>query len=81
MANKRKAILVRLPPDLWEELNAWARHELRSVNAQIEYLLREAVVRRRGPRAGRETGANPAPPEGEGGDRPRAAPDDEGARG
>ncbi len=48
MADKKKAILLRIPPDLWEKLNSWAKDDLRSVNAQIEYLLREAVRRRRG---------------------------------
>lgn len=46
MAAKR-AFLLRLPPELWEEINRWAHDELRSVNAQIEYVLREAVGRRR----------------------------------
>lgn len=31
-----------------DELNRWAKDELRSLNAQIEYLLREALRRRRG---------------------------------
>ncbi|MFO0840251.1 MAG: Arc family DNA-binding protein [Phycisphaerae bacterium] len=44
----RKSFLLRLPPDLMEDLNRWARDELRSLNAQIEYLLRESVRRRRG---------------------------------
>jgi hypothetical protein len=39
--------LLRLPPDLWRELEKWAADELRSVNAQIEYVLRQAVVRRK----------------------------------
>ncbi len=43
----RKSFLLRLPPVLLEELNLWAADELRSVNAQIEYLLREAVRRQR----------------------------------
>ena len=47
MASK-KPFLLRLPPELWEELNRWARDELRSVNGQIEFLLRQAVVKRRG---------------------------------
>jgi len=54
MSDKRKAILLRLPPDLWEKLNGWAQDELRSLNAQIEYVLREAVRKRRG-----EKGDNP----------------------
>ncbi len=47
MASK-KPFLLRLPPELWEELNRWARDELRSVNGQIEFLLRQAVAKRRG---------------------------------
>jgi len=33
---------------LWHELETWAREEFRSVNGQIEFLLREAIRRRRG---------------------------------
>lgn len=44
---QRKPFLLRLPPDLMDELNRWAKDELRSLNAQIEYLLRDAVRRRR----------------------------------
>ncbi len=43
----RKAFPLRIDPKLWEELEAWAEAELRSVNGQIEYILREAVRRRR----------------------------------
>ena len=45
--HKRKSYLLRLDPKLWDELNAWASHELRSVNGQIEFILREAVQRRK----------------------------------
>jgi len=45
---QRKPFLLRLPPDLLEDLNRWARDDLRSLNAQIEYLLREAVSKREG---------------------------------
>ena len=45
---ERKAFLLRIDPQLWAELEAWAELELRSVNGQIEYLLRDAVQRRRG---------------------------------
>lgn len=45
---KRKTLLLRISPELWERLNAWARDELRSVNAQIEYILRDAVRKRFG---------------------------------
>ena len=43
----RKAFLLRIDPRLWAELEAWAGDELRSVNGQIEFLLRQAVQQRR----------------------------------
>jgi hypothetical protein len=49
----RKAFLLRMDPALWAELEAWAQDELRSVNGQIEYLLKQAVLKRKG---------KPAPP-------------------
>ena len=48
--NPRKSFLLRIPPALYAELEAWAQQEMRSVNGQIEYLLHDAVVRRRGDR-------------------------------
>jgi len=45
---EKKALLLRISPDLWENLNLWAKDELRSLNAQIEFILREAVRKRRG---------------------------------
>jgi len=45
---ERKAFLLRIDPALWAELEAWAQDELRSVNGQIEYLLKQAVLRRKG---------------------------------
>ncbi len=44
---QRKSFLLRLPPEMMEELNRWARDELRSLNAQIEFLLRDAMRKRR----------------------------------
>ena len=44
----RKPVLLRLAPELHAELRRWANADLRSLNAQMEYLLREAVLRRRG---------------------------------
>jgi hypothetical protein len=41
--SKRKAFVLRIPPDLWEDVRRWADDELRSVNGHIEFLLREAV--------------------------------------
>ncbi len=47
----RKQFLLRVDPELWKQLEKWAADELRSVNAQVEWLLREAVRTRRGGRA------------------------------
>ena len=44
---ERKPFLLRIPPDLWNELEKWAASELRSANGQIEYLLRQAVEKRK----------------------------------
>ena len=48
-AEDRKAFLLRIDPKLWAELEAWAGDELRSVNGQIEFLLRDAVRQHRKP--------------------------------
>ena len=40
--------MLRIDPGLWSELEAWAADELRSVNGQIEYLLKQAVMKRKG---------------------------------
>ncbi len=42
----KKAFLLRVDPQLWAEVERLAQAELRSVNGQIEYLLREALLRR-----------------------------------
>lgn len=42
----KKSFLLRLSPELWDEIERLAARELRSSNAQIEYLLREALQRR-----------------------------------
>ena len=47
MAEDKKSFLLRLPPELWKELERWAADELRSVNGQIEYVLRQAVAKRK----------------------------------
>ncbi len=53
---ERKAYLLRISPELWEELNRWAAQDFRSVNAQIEFLLQRAVDERR---KGRKHGPEP----------------------
>lgn len=45
---QKKAIILRIDPKLWEDLNIWAKDELRSLNSQVEYVLREAVKKRKG---------------------------------
>lgn len=60
---EKKQFLLRVSPDLFEELARWAADELRSVNGQIEYLLRQAVKERR-------RGRNPRPPSGDDGTEP-----------
>jgi hypothetical protein len=44
----RKAFLLRVDAELMAALEAWAQDELRSMNGQIEYLLRQAVQKRKG---------------------------------
>jgi hypothetical protein len=41
--SERKKILLRLDPAVHDALARWAADELRSTNAQIEYLLRHAL--------------------------------------
>jgi len=41
----RKAILLRLDPLIHDALRRWADDELRSVNAQLEFLLRDALAK------------------------------------
>lgn len=69
MAEERKTFLLRVDPALWQDIEKWAADELRSANGQIEFILREAVRRRRGPKGG--DGAAPA---GEGGAGAPSAP-------
>lgn len=52
----RKPFLVRLPLDLHAELRRWAAADLRSLNGQIEFLLRAAVQRRKGGETERNSG-------------------------
>ncbi|WKX72316.1 hypothetical protein [Streptomyces sp. XD-27] len=66
---QRKQVLLRLDPAVHDALTRWADDELRSANAQIEFLLRRALAE-----AGRLPGnAGPMPRRG----RPPRAPTDE----
>ena len=69
MAADRKAFLLRLDPKLLEAMQRWANDDLRSLNAQMEFVLRQALAR-----AGRKVGAPASqadppsdPPRGRGG--------------
>ena len=42
----RKAYLLRIDPEIWAQIERLAQAELRSVNGQVEYLLREALDKR-----------------------------------
>lgn len=66
----RKAFPLRLNADLHAEIEAWAREEFRSVNGQIEYLLRQAVQRRKGTTRSTPPAEPPPPADSE----PPAAP-------
>ena len=44
----RKQFPLRIDPQLWAEIERLAAADLRSVNAEVEVLLREAVARRKG---------------------------------
>ncbi|HEY2079539.1 MAG TPA: hypothetical protein VGH53_24695 [Streptosporangiaceae bacterium] len=71
--SERKGILLRLDPAVHDALARWASDELRSTNAQIEFLLRRALaeagrlpsharqMRRPGRPAGSGTSANQSP--------------------
>jgi hypothetical protein len=58
----KKSFLLRIDPTLWAEIERLAAGELRSVNAQVEYLLREGL-RTRGvePKAARAKREPPRP--------------------
>lgn len=55
----KKSFLLRVDPALWAEIERLAAQELRSANAQAEYLLRDALSRR-----GRKVADNIKPPPG-----------------
>jgi len=55
---ERKAFLLRLDPKVYQALQRWAADDLRSVNGQVEFLLRRAL---------RDAGRLPPAPPGKGG--------------
>jgi hypothetical protein len=63
VAGTRKGILLRLDPAVHDALARWAGDELRSTNAQIEFLLREALARAgRTPKGARDIPRRGRPP-------------------
>ncbi|HLO45396.1 MAG TPA: Arc family DNA-binding protein [Leadbetterella sp.] len=47
MAKDKKPFVLRLTPEMMNELEKWAADEFRSVNGQIEYVLSEALKKRK----------------------------------
>ena len=58
---QRKAFLLRVEPALLEAVQRWADDDLRSLNGQIEFLLRKALAEA-GRARPRDGGTQPAPP-------------------
>jgi hypothetical protein len=54
---EKKAYPLRISSDVLDAVQRWAQDELRSVNAQIEYVLRDALRK-----AGRMNSSSPSPP-------------------
>lgn len=71
----KKAFLLRLPPDVWGQIERLAATELRSVNGQIEYMLRDALARRLGGSGGGLTPAEASPPDDASASKARRAPE------
>jgi len=64
----RKAFLLRIDPAVLDALQRWANDDLRSLNGQIEFVLRRALQREgRAPKA-RGRPSSGTPPPGDGGD-------------
>jgi hypothetical protein len=57
--SERKAFLLRVDPALLDAMQRWANDDLRSLNAQIEFVLRRAMQRE-----GRQAGDHVADPSG-----------------
>jgi hypothetical protein len=79
----RKAYPLRIDPALYGVIERWAADEMRSVNGQIEFLLREAARRagrlpRRPPAGGGSGGPAASPGDGAGSDAGRGAEGDTG---
>jgi hypothetical protein len=58
----KKSFLLRIDPQLWAQIERLAAAELRSANAQVEYLLRDALRARSGKGRAALTAADPRKP-------------------
>ncbi|EKP94431.1 Arc family DNA-binding protein [Thermaerobacter subterraneus] len=72
---EKKRFLLRIDPEIYDAIQRWAADEWRSVNGQIEYLLREALRKAGrlpapGRRAARRGGGQPEVPPDPAGDAP-----------
>ena len=56
MAAEKKAFVLRINPETLKELERWAQEEFRSVNGQIEFILHEALKKRK-----KQGGSKPLP--------------------
>jgi hypothetical protein len=60
----RKPFLLRIDPDILDALQRWAGDDLRSLNAQIEFLLRRVLVEHKRLKEPEGTAARQKPPKG-----------------
>jgi hypothetical protein len=70
---ERKSFLLRVDPDLLEKIQRWANDDLRSLNGQIEFLLRRAL-RESGRERAPDRAAPGTPPAGAAGDPNESTP-------
>lgn len=62
---ERKSFLLRIDPALYAAMQQWADDELRSLNGQIEFILKRALMESKRLRKDRPAKADPGRPEGE----------------
>ena len=55
---EKKSFLLRLDRDLYDELRRWAEADLRSMNGQIEFILRAWTRERKGSKTGSDPNRN-----------------------
>ena len=55
MSKQRKNYPLRLPEELFNEIKRWAESEMRSVNGQIEFILKQAVNKRKSTSTGSDS--------------------------